>query len=689
MSVRSRCRRAATLHSPFPLLVGSLLALAVLAGVVWPGAAARAQQAGYLPPIHLTPQQQAYHRELMAEAIAKRLWEQRYWHILLHYQRNFPLPGYISQADGPGFFMSLHGKVNPRDEMSATLARFFMKAILPPGKMTAQCTFPARYDWLKEQLHFDPRRLPEQDCPRFKRWRASLDPGSVTLVFASYYFNVPASMFGHTLLRFDKKNRSEGVRLLDYGVSYAAYTNPDDSGLSYAIKGLAGGYRGQFSLLPYYMKVREYNDIENRDIWEYRLNFTQKQIDRILMHTWEMGSTYFDYYFLTENCSYQVLYLLEAGNPKLHLTDQFHLFVLPVDTIRAIMAQPGLVKSVTYRPSRSTQMQYKMSFLSSSEQDLVLDVVDDPSVIEKPRFADLPAHDRALILECAADRLQLLAADSPEARTKVAPRLHQVLLARSHLAVSLSDIGQPKPPPRAESGHLPSRVELGVGTSGGPGQHNGFADFEIQPGMHDLMADERGYPPNSTVQVANLRLRAEQVPQPRAPDGSQPPPETKLRLEHLKLLTIVSVFPWTKLQHTYSWRVHAGWQRLHEPGLPCDPCTPFWLDGGGGIAFQSNALTRTVVFSMAQPTLQVGHMFQHGYRFGVDLSLGVLVNVGERWRLGLIGHRTRFFAGDAVKEVGRATLVQRFTLSRNTDLRLEWTGENRYREARLAFGVDF
>jgi len=68
--------------------------------------------------------------------------------------------------------------------------------------------------------------------------------------------------------------------------------------------------------------VKEYGDFENRDIWEYRLQLTAAQTERLLMHVWELKESYFDYFFFTENCAYQLLPLLEVANPELHLTDR-------------------------------------------------------------------------------------------------------------------------------------------------------------------------------------------------------------------------------------------------------------------------------------------------------------------------------------------------------------------------------
>ena len=91
----------------------------------------------------------------------------------------------------------------------------------------------------------------------------------------------------------------------------------EQRGVNYAFKGLFGGYQGRFSIAPYYVAVKTYGDIENRDIWEYGLNLTQEETSQMLRHVWEMRSAWFDYYFLDENCSYHLLSLLETARPGL------------------------------------------------------------------------------------------------------------------------------------------------------------------------------------------------------------------------------------------------------------------------------------------------------------------------------------------------------------------------------------
>ena len=116
-------------------------------------------------------------------------------------------------------------------------------------RQQAQCRYPARYAWLRNELAIDPAGLPQADCRRYEKWKDQINPESVSLVFASSYLNNPSSMYGHTFLLLKKKGHSSQERLVDYAVNYAADLEKDN-GFLYAMKGLMGGYHGRFSTFP-------------------------------------------------------------------------------------------------------------------------------------------------------------------------------------------------------------------------------------------------------------------------------------------------------------------------------------------------------------------------------------------------------------------------------------------------------
>ena len=310
-----------------------------------------------------------YASELIARARAARLAQHRQWHTLVHYQPR-ALGGTSSLIDSPSFFAAVDGKTNPEAELDATIRSFFAPAA-PPADQSPQCLRIARYRWLKAELGFDPARLKEQPCPGFEQWFRTLDAERVTLAYPSAYLNNPSSMFGHTLLRIDRPQQREDTRLLSFAINFAADTGPDGGAL-FAVKGLGGGYRGYFSVMPYYEKVGEYSEIENRDIWEYQLNLEPAEVQMMLQHLWELQGHYVDYYFLSTNCSYVLLSLINTARPDLDLTRGLDLYAIPVDTVRGVVRQDQLLGNIVFRPSAMTRIEGLRDGLDAEEQGLAL-----------------------------------------------------------------------------------------------------------------------------------------------------------------------------------------------------------------------------------------------------------------------------------------------------------------------------
>ena len=119
---------------------------------------------------------------------------------------------------------------------------------------------------------------------------------------------------------------------------------------------------------PYYDTIKRYGDWESRDIWEYQLALDPDAVDLLLAHLWELRGVEFDYYFFDENCSYQILALIDAARPDLRLHEQFRGWVIPADTVRAVVAEPGLVEGTAFRPSAGTQLRAAARQLSRPER---------------------------------------------------------------------------------------------------------------------------------------------------------------------------------------------------------------------------------------------------------------------------------------------------------------------------------
>ncbi|MEI8013775.1 MAG: DUF4105 domain-containing protein [Nitrospira sp.] len=592
----------------------------------------------------------AYLAELIDKGLQSKLAGEREWHLLLHYRENI-FGGHTSEQDDPGFFMSPDGKTNPRAELDATLTQFFSEELVGRSKQPAQCAFIARYHWLRERLQFDDSRLPRMACERFDLWFNDFEAQSITLIFPSAYLNNPASMFGHTFLRVDQKGQTEQTRILAYTINYAAYV-PPDSGIAYPILGIFGGYSGYFSTYPYYLKVQEYRDFENRDIWEYRLNFTEHQIRRLLMHSWEFGNAAFDYFFFKENCSYHLLALLDYADPTLHLTDEFLLWTVPADTVRLIASKPGLVSDIAYRPSRSNVIRRKRESLPTSERELAHRITQDLGALTTPTFAQLSLPKQAFLLDLASDylRYRTETTDSPPPEWK--ERNRAALTARSQLRIPSEEFKVVPFAQRPELGHKTSRAAVGAGWR----NNDTFEEVTVRAGYHDLLDPEVGYTPGAQIELASVSLRHyNRVDQ--------------TRIERATLANVLSLSPIDSVFHSPSWKFNAGMNTIRFGDCPL--CSNGVLNGGIGGAVESRWLKREVVFAFAEAEANYSRAYQEDHRVGGGGTVGLLADLTDRWKLMASGTYLRYALGDQSDDF-RWFVGQRYTLSQNWALRLEY-----------------
>jgi len=602
-------------------------------------------------PLAVSAADNGYLKELIDHARAKHLAQRPEWLNLLHYKPYPYRPGWRSLADDPAFFNAPDGKTDAEAELDATLASFFSDTQETDKIQNPQCRFIARYHWLKGELHFDPALLPEQPCKRFYQWRAALNPHQITLVFPAAYLNNPASMYGHTLFRVDAKDQDEHTRLLAYSISYAANT-AESRGLIFAVKGLLGYYPGLFTMTPYYIKVREYSDIENRDVWEYQLTLTPAEIDRLLMHVWELGPIRFDYYYFDENCAYHLLSLLEVARPGLELTDQFRWWAIPSDTVRAVAETPGLVKQVIYRPATATVIRQRLRYLDSLQRQLAKDLAEQKTPLTDARVSALSATDRAKVLELAYDYATY------ESATRSGPaadpqHMRDLLLARSGLDVPSQRPDVPEPAVRPDQGHKSSRLALGVGSRGG----RQFQEIGLRPTYHDLMDDDGGYTRGAQIEFFDMAFRHY-----RGDDS--------LRLEHFTPLDIVSLTPRDEFFHPLSWKVNIGWTREHFADN--DEPLVFRVNGGPGLAYNvpGSYDGRSVYYGYLEAVLDVGKRFNDDYALGGGPTVGWLTDLTDRWRVNLYARSWRYGLGD-VHDSRELVLAQRYSLTRQSAVRLE------------------
>lgn len=490
----------------------------------------------------------------------------RYWHLLLHMQHG------VSEIDSPDFFLSDDGATNAAAELEATLFSLYHDS--KDDDNATGCRYPARRHWLEKTL--DLQDLPQVNCEAFDTLVEKMDPQSVTLIFSAAHINSPASMFGHTFLRIDTSIDS---KMLSSAINYAASADPEkENGVVFAIKGLVGGYPGVYSLLPYYEKLKEYRDTEQRNVWEYNLNLDHEEVMAMVRHIWELRISYNWYYFFDENCSYSMLWLLEVARPGVHLRDHFVYHIIPMETVHAAEAE-GIVAAKHFRPSKRTLLLAYESVLDASAIDDVKQLTSgEKNGGDILKTVQYTKQQKQYILEAAAELIQYHLMKAKVAHEDYLTRYHDILSTRALLGKA-----EPVPvktPINPDQGHRATRMALGSGWRDGlPMQILG-----IRPAYHDLGDSDIGFMKGTQIEFLDLLARYD---------------DAGIALEKATIVSIVSLAPVSRFFSPFSWRMHAGWDQESYARE-----TAFSASVGAGLSTSND---HSYGYLLAEPEYFIGH----------------------------------------------------------------------------------
>jgi len=616
---------------------------------------------------------------LIKLAQQKQLSSRHTWQVLLHYKIDSRNHDFISEIDDPAFFISPLGKQDPAAELEATLLAFYTNQIVSKRKIPAQCAYPARYRWLADQLNFNEHEINQSECQNLGIWLSKVKSESVSLIFASHYFHEPASMFGHTFLKFNRNNQIN-TDLLDYSVQFSASINSDDNILTYIWNGTTGGYKGWFQVARYHEMVNQYNNIDNRDLWEYRLNFTPEQVEMMLLHVWEIEKVEFDYFFTYENCSYHLLSLLEIADPELRLRNQYSLITLPVETLKQLLNRSEVIASVSLRPSHGTRLHELFGQLNPAERTLVKSIlnVSASSLIEKIEIMDVDRQ--SIVTDATISFIQYRNKVFQNTSANYRKTLHLLLHFRNQLSgseeeIELSDLNiQPISPDKS---HGPTRLEIAIGSTETERSSStktlDFVELSYQPGFHDLLSIESGQAQNS--QINFLKVTSRYFPEVES-----------LKLTRFDILDVISLSPIDEVNQHISWRFRTGWDRVKDDA--CSECSVFLINLGAGLAKETSAFNREVFFAFIEAELEFERDFRKDYRAGPRLSLGALINLTDKWRIALIAERTHYAAGDR-GYVTTTGIQQRIALDQNLEIRIDYRNIEDRKEGKFGLAVYF
>lgn len=589
--------------------------------------------------------------------ISFRATEQRWsqdqqWIRLVQYKKSL-FGKYTSDAEAGNFFLAPDGKINPQTELLATIRALTdsnIKVKSQDGKYEepAACVFPARKLWIEKMSGV---KLPSPSCERYDRFLEILAPKSLTYVFSSYYLNNPASAFGHTFLRINKApSAKDGERyeLSDYGVGYAAM-EVSDNPFVYSFLGLSGLMPGTFDINPYYYKVREYNDFESRDLWEYDLSFTPEEVQIAVAYIWELIGANFNYHYMSENCAYRILSIFEVARPGLELTNKLKSQVMPADTVATLYQSPGLITKIHYRPSVRAIFQTRYDQLDSESKKRIRAFSYDNSV-ENLKL-DLNKEEQRKTLDAAMDYLDYQYPKEIMTKTGHYDLKKRVLMERAEVGGISPTLKTPEPWSEAPHDAQGSR-RWGMGAREWNNEKYYLLDMKLS--LHDLLDPKIGYPPTAEITMGAF-------------SASYDLNSNELALDRALIYEVISLSPIDDFNHSPSWRLKVSVDRGYENNC-AGLCR--WTEVSGG-----SAVTKTY-FHDLDLSLWLRATGLTSSDFVEDKwQIGAGPGISVRWNRGIFALMAesyyRYDYKGLNKEFRQNTLGMNLSLNKSFSLRLQ------------------
>lgn len=137
----------------------------------------------------------------------------------------------------------------------------------------------------------------------------------------------------------------------------------------------------------------------------------------------------------------------------------------------------------------------------------------------------------------------------------------------------------------------------------------------------------------------------------------------------MTLLNITSLSPVDSLFFKPSWRFNSGFETIDRNG--CRFCRLGGASGGIGLTVESSWFQREVFYGFTEVAAEYSRALAHDYRIGGGLSVGILADLTDRWKVSASASYFGYGAGDQKPE-WRFGAQQRFTLTKDLALRFDF-----------------
>src|SRR5690606_12371015 len=376
----------------------------------------------------------------------------------------------------------------------------------------------------------------------------------------------------------------------------------------------------------------------------------------------------FDYFFFDENCSYQLLGLLEVARPGLALRDRFTGWAIPADTVRAALADVAPAAPPAWRPSAATRIAAHARTLPPATRRLAPALAAGTLAPDDPAVAALPAEQRASLLLLAYDLVRLRAKAEDAERDR--PRSLALLRALRATGVRGDPAPAARPPAVSpDRGHGTARVRIGAGVR----DERAFVELRARPAFHDLLDPPGGYLRGAAIDFLDVALRVY-------------PEHGDVDLHALTLVEVTSLAPRDALFRPISWRVRTGLTSRLAPRANGETGDAWFWDLSGGAGLTAGLGERGLAYAFVEAQLETSPRLSPALAAGPGASAGLLWgSPAERWRAHLRARAVHLPLGDAHSLFGVA-LEQSLQLGRDLALELRIAGERDFGRSWLETG---
>lgn len=433
---------------------------------------------------------------------------------------------------------------------------------------------------------------------------ANQDLGPVYIAYAGPYSTSPSSAFGHLFLIL-QPNSEAPVPLWDV-VSFSA--NTEGAGfLRYFFVGIKGGFLGSYKTNKFHEKVREYEVLEDRDLWLVRLRLSEQERAKLQELLISAEGQRYPYKFFSKNCAYYLQLLLSEVLPAM---PQPAGHVSPVGVLELAM-KLGLTDASFFRPSLSRRLAHDAHALSSPAAKKLNDDPWQHLAMDHDWLRSLNPADREIVQErFNFETLKLRQPLDAEVREGLA--LLRVLNASAPAqpgAIAASRApGQPIPEPDFHSyGRLTTSSAYERG-------HESSISLRYRPALHEVNDPWLGYRPVNT--LSSFAVAA-----------SGNPGLTHVRIQEFSLFSQRSLSPMGGPSANPTWLLDIGMKR-------------------GGI-FDASSMHAGFRFGRGWTTSPTSGLYayalgtgaavgarRHAVTFAPGCQIGVLYLAHESWRWG-------------------------------------------------------